>query len=210
MEGVIEMSGEALHLQRGYTWADYLQWPDAGRWEIIAGEAHAMTPAPTPRHQGIVREFTRQMGNHFSGCPCTVFPSPVDVRLTDADVVQPDVIVVCTPKQIMATHIEGPPTLVIEVLSPSTALLDRTRKVALYARSGVREVWLVTPYPWMVEVLVLDQAAYRFVGAYSKTDTFASPTFPELKIDLEKVFNFPITPDEHIEMVKEVHPPYAT
>jgi Uma2 family endonuclease len=45
---------------------------------------------------------------------------------------------------------------VIEILSPSTELLDRGRKLDLYAFSGVKEVWLVTPYPALIEIFVLD------------------------------------------------------
>ena len=79
-----------------------------------------------------------------------------DSGLSEEDIVQPDLIVVCDANRIKPTHIEGPPTLVIEVLSPSTQAYDRVRKLRLFAASGVQEVWLVTPHPSLVEVLTLD------------------------------------------------------
>jgi Uma2 family endonuclease len=107
------------------------------------------------------------------------------------------------------THVEGAPALAIEILSESTALYDRTRKLRLYERSGVGEIWLVTPYPWLVEVLRLDGESYRLAGTYTKTDRLTSPTFPDLVVDLARVFDFPLEPGEEIQMVREGHPPYA-
>jgi Uma2 family endonuclease len=200
----------AATARRLYDWEDYRSWPDDQRWEVIDGEAFAMSPAPHPRHQLIAGEIFAGLHACLTGSSCRAIMAPVDVRLSVRDVVQPDVVVVCRPEQITRTHIEGAPALVVEVLSASTALFDRTRKLRLYARSGVGEVWLVTPYPWLVEVLQLDGATYRVAGTYTKTDTLASPTFPGLAMDLGKVFDFPLEPGEEVPMVREGHPPYAT
>ena len=202
------MSGSAT-ARNLYDWDDYRSWPDDQRWEVIAGEAFAMTPAPMPRHQLILSKLNRLWDEYLDNKPCMVLPSPIDVKLSDEDVVQPDLVVVCEREKITRTHVEGVPTLVVEILSESTALYDRTRKLRLYARSGVKEVWLVTPYPWLVEVLLLDGASYRIAGTYTRADQLESPTFPDLRIALEKVFDFPLEPGEEIGMVKEGHPPYA-
>ncbi len=77
----------------------------------------------------------------------------------------------------------------------------------LYARTGVNEVWLITPYPWLAEVYVLDGASYRLAQSCGKTDTLKSAVFPDLSIELEKVFCFDIPPEERINMVKEGRPP---
>ena len=195
--------------KKRYDWNDYRSWPEGQRWEIVGGEAFAMSPAPSTRHQRILHEIDRQLGNFFASEQCRVFPAPTDVKLSEFDTVQPDIAVVCESKQIKPTHIEGPPTLVVEILSESTALYDRTVKLRLYAVSGVKEVWLVTPYPWLVEVLLLDGDSYRLAGNYIKTDTLKSPTFPGLGIELSKVFDFPLEPGEEIQMVREGHPPRA-
>ena len=191
----------ARHLP--YTWDDYQTWPDDERWEIVNGEAYAMSPAPSVRHQDIHRELLMAIGAHFRGRPCRVYPCPIDVKLSDVDVVQPDIVVVCKPEQITRSHIEGAPTLVVEILSPSTAQRDRGVKMDAYARAGVREVWLVSPWPPCVEVFVLDGPGYRRQAAFIQTQTLKSPMFPELAIKLASVFDFPLEAGEEWPVVRE-------
>jgi Uma2 family endonuclease len=177
-----------------FTWADYQTWPDDERWEIIGGEPFAMLPSPTSRHQRISGQLFLCLALHFRGKQCRPFAAPVDVKLSDEDVVQPDLLVVCNPRQIKRTHIEGAPRLVVEILSEHSVLHDRMRKTALYARAGVRELWLVTPFPSLVEVFQLQRGAYRLAAAYPKEQELVSPTFPDLKIKLADVFDFPLEP----------------
>jgi Uma2 family endonuclease len=195
--------------RRLYDWKDYRSWPDDQRWEIIGGEAYAMSPAPSLRHQTVVGRLHTAMARHFSSGTCSLFLAPVDVKLSDEDVVQPDLVVACDPGQLRGTHVEGAPSLVVEVISPSTHLHDRKHKIALYERYGVGEVWLVTPYPHAVEVFLFKDGAYRVAAVYGKEDTLTSPSFPKLRIPLRKVFDFPLEPGERIQMVREGHPPYA-
>jgi len=190
-------------------WDDYQRWPRDERWEIIGGEAFNMSPAPSPRHQAIVGEIYAALRTHFAGKRCRLFLSPIDVKLTDEDVVQPDLLVVCERKKIKPTHIEGAPTLIVEVLSPSSQLHDRVRKTRLYAASGVSELWLVTPYPWLIEVFVLAGASYRLDRSYTRDDTLRSPSFRGLAVELRPVFAFPLEPGEEILMVREGRPRYG-
>ena len=199
----------AARKKSAYTWSDYQSWDDGQRWEVIGGEAHAMSPAPGTRHQRVQLELAVQLAAYFRGKKCQVFPAPTDVKLSEGDVVQPDIAVVCERNKVKPTHIEGSPTLVVEILSPSTAAFDRVRKLPLYAASGVREVWLVTPYPWLAEVFVLDGQSYRLDQAYSKDGVLRSRVFRGLTIRLAQVFDYPIDPGERVEMVKEGRPPYG-
>ncbi len=193
-----------------YTWADYRSWPDNERWQLVGGEAYAMSPAPATRHQLLVARLTRHWANYLDGKPCDVFPAPTDLKLSDVDVVQPDLMVVCEPDKVKPTHIEGPPSLVIEILSPSTELLDRGRKLDLYAASGVKEVWLVTPYPSLIEIFVLDKGAYRRTQAFTREQAFYCPSFPTFQMDLTALFELPLAQEERINIVRESHPAYAT
>ena len=173
-------------------WSDYLSWPDDERWEIIAGEAYAMSPSPGFRHQDVLSELTGLMRRQFKDGECQAFVAPLDVRLSDCDVVQPDLLVVCDPRQLMETHVEGAPSLVVEVLSPSTEAKDRGSKLELYARSGVSEYWIVNPFPSYVEVLVLDAGYYKIWRTFGCGDTLKSVRFPKLRIPLRTVFDFPL------------------
>jgi Uma2 family endonuclease len=197
------MSEPARQLRDRFTWSDYRTWNGDQRWEIIGGEAFLMSPSPTARHQRIVGEMHWQMQNYFRGKPCRLFVSPMDVVLSEDDVVQPDLLVVCNEEQIRRTHIAGGPTLVVEVISDSSASRDRLLKMALYARSGVKEFWLVTPWPWMVEVYVLRGERYEVHGVLGKDHILVSPSFPDLKITLKDVFDYPLDPGEEPLVARE-------
>ena len=77
------------------SWDEYRSWPEDEHWQIIGGEAYAMTPAPATRHQLLVSRLTQQVGNFLQGKPCEVYPAPTDLKLSDMDIVQPDLMVVC-------------------------------------------------------------------------------------------------------------------
>jgi Uma2 family endonuclease len=152
-----------------YTWTDYQTWSDEERWEIIDGVPYAMTPAPSTKHQTVALRFASRLEQRLAGKPCRPFVAPTDVRLSETDVVQPDILVVCDPTKITATHIEGAPDLVLEILSPTTSAKDLRQKKALYERSGVREYVVVDP---------LEHYAIRFVpgddGSFDKGTVFGS------------------------------------
>ena len=196
------MASQSALRKRFYTWDDYRTWDDDQRWELVDGQACGMTPAPSVGHQAVVSEMYRQMANWFAGKRCRALVSPFDVKLSRADVVQPD-IVVCEPSKIKPTHIEGAPALVVEVMSPSTEAHDRLRKMDLYARSGVEEVWLVSPVSQLAEVFSLDGDTYRLKGTYIKGDVLKSATFRGLTVDLDQVFHFPCGGEDRPWVVRE-------
>ena len=129
------------------TYEDYLQFPEDGlRHELLAGN-HAVTPGPGHQHQRIVNNLAFLLTAHLkltgSG---ELYTAPIDVRLSAVDVVQPDLLVLKTGGFAALRDsgiIDGPPDLVIEVLSPTTRLRDETLKRKLYQRAGVSEYWLV-------------------------------------------------------------------
>ncbi|MFH0880481.1 MAG: Uma2 family endonuclease, partial [Lentisphaerota bacterium] len=173
----------------------YQSWQDGKRWELIDGCVHAMSPSPTCRHQDISLALGSQMLAFFKGKKCRVFPAPMDVKLSEEDVVQPDLLVVCNPGQIKQ-HVEGPPSLVVEILSESSLSHDRILKTDLYARFGVKEYWIVTPFPSVVEVYLLQDGKYLRWKAFGGKDALTSPSFPDLEIELKDVFDFPLEPHE--------------
>ena len=103
-------------------------------------------------HQVIAGELYRQIANVLKR-PARVFIAPFDVRLPKENerddlvdtVVQPDVFIVCDPTKIDMRGCRGGPDWLVEVLSPSTSRYDRFKKIPVYERAGVREVWLIQP-----------------------------------------------------------------
>lgn len=187
-----------------YTWTDYRCWDDGRRWELLDGVAYLMS-GPRTLHQAVIGSFYVAMTRALRGRTCSVYLSPLDVRLSDHDVVQPDLMVVCDRAKITDTHIEGPPRLAVEILSPSSQRHDRVRKLEVYARYGVKEYWIVSTEPPMLEVLVLDGATYRTVAAHTEVGRVRSPSVPGLELDLSEAFEPCDT--SGLDEVREGQPP---
>jgi Uma2 family endonuclease len=203
------MAGRALR-KPYYTWDDYQTWDDARRWEIIAGDVYDMTPAPGLSHQSVSTRLSSVLDRFFRGKSCRVFSAPVDVKLSNDDIVQPDIVVECDASHLKGSHIDGAPTLVVEILSPSTQAHDRMRKMPLYAKSGVREVWLVSTDVRLVEIYVLNGHAYLLKGTHSIGTSLRSQAFPDLRINLTSVFEYLPDAGDSSSMVREASPPYKT
>ncbi|MCK9313994.1 MAG: Uma2 family endonuclease [Methanocorpusculum sp.] len=180
-----------------YTYADYLNWRNDERWEIIGGEPYLMSPAPSSEHQRILMEIASQLHTYLRGKNCTVFPAPFDVRLSQGEekddetenVVQPDLVVVCDRDKIDKRGCKGAPDLIIEILSYSTAKKDLNDKFNLYEQTGVKEYWVVFQGEEVVEVYQLnDSKRYEKSGTYHSSDQIKVGILPELEIDLSLVF----------------------
>ena len=150
---------EARQPQRKrYTYADYKQWPEDFRCELIDGEVVMMSPGPTPPHQRVKGRLFSKLDVFLDGKTCVPFDAPTDVLLLEEDeneddadtVLQPDILVICDPGKIGARGIVGAPDLVIEVLSPGTTQRDLNIKKYKYEHYGVREYWIVSPKARMI------------------------------------------------------------
>lgn len=180
-----------------YSYADYLQWDDSERWEIINGVAYNMSPAPNRRHQKISQVLSREIGNYLKGKNCEIYAAPFDVRLPLGaeddnkinNVVQPDIVVVCDKSKLDDRGCSGAPDLVIEILSPSTAKLDLVYKLNLYEKAGVREYWLVHPTDYTIMVFKLgEDGRYGRYEMYEQSEQLTVGILPELILDLNEIF----------------------
>jgi Uma2 family endonuclease len=167
------------------TYEDFCALPDDGRrYEILDGDLY-MSPSPATLHQRVVgnlyailREHVRR---HGLG---EVFIAPYDVVLGTHDIVEPDVIFVSRARAAIVTekNIQGPPDLLIEVVSPSTAERDTRDKRNLYARCGVDHYWLVDPESRSVLELKRLEAAYATVSRTEAGQVFRPGLFPGLEV----------------------------
>lgn len=146
---------------------DYAAIDDGRRFQVLDGELIEM-PSPTARHQTILLQLGRLLANYAADARTgRVFIAPLDVVLRaerPAVVVQPDLLFVARERRAIVTpaNIQGAPDVVVEILSPSTARIDTVRKLALYARYGVPEVWFVPLIFDRIEVLLLDAGGGRY------------------------------------------------
>ena len=179
----------AKKAEKKFTYADYVRWPDDERWELIDGEAYNMTPAPTVRHQKIVGNFYFLIKERLAEKRCTPGIAPTDVILSEHDVVQPDVFVICDEKKITEANIQGAPDLIIEVLSPATSLKDKREKKNLYEKYGVKEYIIVDPVAQYVERFLLDEGGLYGKGEiFGPKETLPVVFIPDIKIPLWEVF----------------------
>jgi Uma2 family endonuclease len=181
------------------TYADYKTWPDNERWEIINGEAYAMTPAPSLNHQKILGNLHLKVAGFFLGKACSAFIAPTDVVLDETNVVQPDLLVVCDKNKMTGANIQGAPDLVVEVLSPSTSLKDKREKKALYERFGVREYLLVSPEDALVERYSLVDGKYTISDILNWDEKLRLSAFPELEINLWEIFDKELPQEETVK-----------
>ena len=175
-----------------YNYADYCEWDDNGRWELIEGVPYAMAPAPNRRHQEIVGILHVELFNFLKGKMCQVFVSPFDVRLNadqeDDTVVQPDLLVICDPEKLDDKGCKGAPDLIIEILSPATAKYDRLVKFNQYQKARVKEYWMVDPETETVQVCVLGDRGQYEIFAYGNEDRIPVQVLSGCEINLQDVF----------------------
>jgi Uma2 family endonuclease len=141
-----------------YTYDDYVHWE--GRWELIEGHPIAMSPLPVPMHQRITIEIAAAFlfALKKSNCKkCKVY-DPIDYKIKEDTIIQPDLLIVC--EKINKPYLDFPPALVVEVLSPSTAIRDRHTKYEIYQQQGVKYYLIVDLDKNAIEIYSLINEMY--------------------------------------------------
>lgn len=168
-----------------YTYEDYLAFE--GKWEIINGIAYAMSPAPIKTHQRISQRIGFLLEEMLQECPHCVALLPVDYKIDEDTIVQPDNLVVCD-ESMEGAYITKAPLIIFEVLSKSTAIKDKNLKFELYEREGVRYYCMVDPDEKLAKL-------YRWhEGRYIKAGDFDREVFAfeidgcEMPFDFSKIW----------------------
>ena len=187
-----------LDLNKRYTYADYLTWTDDKVRELIDGFIKMMSPKPKPIHQVISGLLTTEL-NFFlkkNKGNCKVYPE-IDVRFPKNGekeddkiytVVSPDISIVCDQSKIDSKGCLGPPDMIVEIQSFSTAKYDLTTKFNLYESSGVIEYWVVYPFEKGIEVFLLQPDGKYNEGTRYETGKIPVFIFGGYEIDLEDIF----------------------
>ena len=182
-----------------YSYADYFNWLDDKRRELINGFIHLMS-GPLRRHAHVSIELGAQIKSHIKmkKGKCHAYIAPFDVRLplhgsTDDDkifdVVQPDICVICDRSKLDDRGCIGAPDLIVEVLSPSTLKMDWNYKFNLYEAAGVREYWIVDPKAKMANVFLLQPDGRYDLGTIYECGQQAPVHVLEgLEIDIQELF----------------------
>jgi len=119
-----------------------------------------------------------------------VLIAPVAVRLDASSVAEPDLLFIAAGRSeiVGELSIDGPPDLIVEIASPSTAKRDRTVKAQLYARLGVPHYWIIDPDARTLDAFELDGTDYRMAATYENGDRFDPAIFNGLSLDLSDIW----------------------
>ncbi|NTS39719.1 Uma2 family endonuclease [Flavisolibacter sp. BT320] len=147
--------------------------PEGTLAEVINNQL-IMSPAPTPKHQLLVKKISFELEKHVkANILGEVLFAPVDVQLNDTNIFQPDIVFIQKSRMgIIQDKIKGVPDLVVEVLSPGSEKLDTKNKKEAYEKSGVREYWIVNPETKEVTGYQLKENKYMEIP--SETGTLTS------------------------------------
>jgi len=166
-----------------YTYNDYKQWED--NWELIYGIPYAISPAPMIKHQSISNNIAWELKNIFINCQKCKTLLPVDWKISDETIVQPDNSVICH-EPIHEAYITKAPRIIFEVLSKTTAKKDKELKYKLYEQEGVIYYIIVDPDEKVAKVYELFNGKY--IKVCDASDEVVTFTIKECQSELK--FNF--------------------
>lgn len=174
---------------RKQTVDDYRRTPEGFRFQLVDGEI-IESPTPPVRHQVVLGHVAFNLFRHVKRWALGTAVHLVNVFLSHHDAPLPDVVFVSRAHRhrIREDGAYGPPDLVVEILAPSTRRLDLGKKRRLYARSGVKELWLVDPDRSSVDVWRFAEDARAPAARLGRRDRLRTPLLPRLSIKLADVF----------------------
>ncbi|PCC72051.1 Endonuclease, Uma2 family (restriction endonuclease fold) [Nannocystis exedens] len=182
------------------TYDDLLAYPSEDKTEILDGEIHVQ-PSPRAGHSRAQRSLSHFVGGPFDddtqGPDGWWILIEIDVRFDAHNIVRPDVVGwrrARLPEPWDMRPIDVVPDWICEVLSPSTAKIDRVRKQQLYARHGVPHYWLVDPSERVLEAYVLDGPQWRIAGTYDDTALARVSPFEAIELPVGRLFPPPPPP----------------
>lgn len=181
------------------SYQEYLELVESSdqRYELIDGEVFLMA-SPSFRHQMLVNEISWHLNNYFRNHKCSPLTSPLDIKLQgyapkfkeDPNVVQPDIMVICDPGNVVENKYQGVPELLVEVLSPSTKKRDLILKLNLYLKSGIREYWIVDPKNTKItQYIFTEDRDLEAVNDLHPDKVLKSDYFEGLSVQLAEIFS---------------------
>jgi Uma2 family endonuclease len=183
-------------LDREATYDDLVKLPDLYVAEIVGGELHA-SPRPALRHASTGSSLGVMIGGPYShglGGPGGWWILDEPELHFGRDVLVPDLAGwrrTRMPTVPDAAYTSLAPDWVCEILSPSTASLDRGRKLAIYAREGVPHAWLLDPIAQTLEVLRLTDDGWTVVAMHAGHDIARVEPFAEIDLELAALWAEP-------------------
>ncbi len=176
-----------------FTYEDLLHTPDDGkRYEVLEGVL-SVSPAPSVQHQRLVKRLQRLLMRAEEAGAGEWFPAPLDVVLSQHNVVEPDLLFVAQGRLgiVTADNVQGAPDLVVEIISAGSRKRDVITKQHMYERHGVPFYWLVDPEEETLRVLELKDGAYGEPIALKAGQQLGCALFPGITQAVAELFAEP-------------------
>ncbi len=176
------------------TWDDIKDLPeDAGRTEIVNGEL-VLSPGPASRHQEICILLTLEIGPFIRSRDLgKMFAGPMHTILALHSHYEPDLCFIRKNRLsiIKENFIDGPPDLVVEVISESNRTHDTVVKFNDYARYGIEEYWLVDPREEEISTWFLSGGKYELLGRARRGESVTTRVLDGLDLNPDDVLAEP-------------------
>lgn len=163
--------------------------PPGVRLELVNGEI-AVAPSPSPEHSNADNKFRHVLTSHVEQFGLGIILNDLDTPLDMFNVRRPDILFFSTARMNLVTRkaLKGPPDLCIEIISPSSATVDRVDKFDQYRDAGVTYYWILDLMARSLEGYRLHRNQYVLTGEGRNDDKLSLPPFPKLKIPLTKLW----------------------
>lgn len=149
---------------------DYSEW----KKEKINGEIYYMSPSANPKHSRIIGRLHHLFYNYLNNKTCEVFTDNIDVYLDEEsnNYVMSDLSVLCDKDKFSDKGYHGVPSLIVEVISPTSIKRDKIQKFKLYEKFGVKEYWLVDYNSQSIEQYILIDGKYEALNIVTLIDEY--------------------------------------
>ena len=179
------------------SYTEYMQINEKSskRMEFINGEIHLLA-SPTSFHQDALGNLHILFSKYFKNKKCKVFLAPFDVHfnkkdLEVPDVMQPDIVVACDYKTTINKkgRYMGIPSLVVEILSPSTRSKDMIDKLNTFMLSGVKEYWIIDIKNKCVYIYNFINYSIETMLKFNINETITSSNLKDFKCNVIDIFD---------------------
>ncbi len=143
-----------------------LRLDDKQRIEKINGIIYNMSPSGSFLHCQINGNIYHAIRSQLKDSLCAVSMENFDLHLAEDEYVSPDIMIMCDRKKAKGSKYYGVPRFVVETLSPSTALKDKTVKKEKYSSLGIDEYWIISPKERSVEIYYLENEQFELVACH--------------------------------------------
>lgn len=175
--------------QGEWTEADYFRLPETNRIVELSEGRLIITPSPTEQHQIVLGNLFVLFKMHIKSNKLgKVLMSPMDVRLYEGVIRQPDIVFMSSEHNDRTTEeIWGVPDLVVEVLSKGTVREDKEKKFREYQKAGVQEYWIVDPFRKIVNVYALEDGIFELFGKWGQGEIAKSKLLAGFEVSVDDV-----------------------